>query len=151
MISAVSKALLRDPSGQSARRQATLRYIALLLLVTGASCRSDRPDRVPVSGQVQIDGRPLTAGTITFVPENARASSGKIDTQGRFELMCYDGQDGAVLGRHRVAVSAIEGTSEEQQRWLAPQKYASHTTSGLEVEITGPTDSVRIELTSGGN
>lgn len=112
-----------------------------------AGCSDGRPVRVTVSGQVLIDGQPLTVGNIKFVPEGARPSSSKIDSEGRFTLTCYDGDDGVVPGKHRAQVSAVEVLGPSKVRWHAPQKYADFRTSELEYEITEPTDDLKIELT----
>ncbi len=125
----------------------SLRLILLLLAAGLAGCDDGRPDRVPVAGKVLIDGKPLTLGYIRFVPPDARASGGEIGADGRFTLTCYDGQDGAVLGSHRIEVTAGENLGENAKRWLAPKKYADATTSGLSQEVTGPTDSLVINLT----
>jgi hypothetical protein len=118
---------------------------AVAILSTG--CSDGRPTRVQVSGQVLIDGRPLTVGNVKFVPEGSRPSSGKLDAQGKFTLTCYDGEDGVVPGRHRAQISAMEVISGSKVKWLAPPKYADFRTSELEFEITEPTDDLRIELT----
>jgi len=120
--------------------------IVVVLLV---GCNDGRPRRVPVSGQVLIDGKPLTYADLKFVPEGARPSYGKLDSNGRFTLTCYDGNDGVVPGLHRVAVSGSE-VKQEQTMWHAPIKYANFRTSGITVQIDGPTDSLVIELGSDG-
>src|ERR1044071_5554060 len=74
----------------------------LLALVSGLGCSDGRPVRVPISGTVTIDGEPVTRGSIKFVPDNGRPSSGQINADGRFTLTCYDGNDGALPGKHRV-------------------------------------------------
>jgi hypothetical protein len=117
------------------------------VLVLSAGCGEGRPDRVAVSGRVLIDGQPLTVGNVKFVPDGARASSGKLDAEGKFTLMCYDGGDGVVPGRHRAQISAMEVISASKVKWLAPPKYADFRTSELEFEITEPTDDLKIELT----
>lgn len=119
------------------------------LLVSAAllGCSDGRPARVNVSGQVLIDGKPLTVGNVKFVPEGARPSAGKLDESGRFTLTCYDGGDGVVPGRHRAQISAMEVIGPSKVRWLAPPKYADFRTSELEFEITEPTDDLKIELT----
>jgi len=122
------------------------RLIAAAALVA-SGCGDKRPDRVQVSGHVLIDGQPLTVGNVKFVPSGARASSGTLDGEGKFKLTCYDGGDGAVPGRHRVQISSMEVISASKVKWLAPPKYADFRTSGLEFEITEPTDDLKIELT----
>jgi len=127
-----------------ARRTAFFASVLALVLLSG--CGETRPDRVPVSGQVLIDGKPLTCGHVRFVPEGARPSGGTIGPDGRFSLTCYDGEDGAVPGHHRIEVSASE-PAPGGTRWHAPKKYNRYETSGLETNVDGPTDSVTIELT----
>jgi hypothetical protein len=136
------------------RRISNFRRIALacaggfLLLLGGCSYYDlDRPVRVPVSGKVLIDGKPLEYGFIRFIPSNARPSGGKIDRYGRFALSCFEDNDGAVPGLHKVAVVSCEPLSETEVIWHLPKKYGECATSGLEQRIDGPTDSVVINLT----
>jgi hypothetical protein len=119
---------------------------ALAVLTCCAGCGDGLPRRVPVSGKVLIDGRPLKFGFVRFIPSGARPSGGKLDAEGRFTLTCFEGNDGAVPGKHRVEVAASETLSATKVRWHAPKKYNDFGTSGLEQEITEPTDSVVIAL-----
>jgi hypothetical protein len=130
------------------KRTATI-VIVLLSFTAITGCGDGRPKRVPVSGQVLIDGKPLTHGYVQFAPGDSRASTGGLDNNGRFVLTCFEMGDGAVTGKHQVAVMSQEAIGQESIKWHAPKKYASAATSGLEQEITGPTDSVKIELTWG--
>ncbi len=123
---------------------------ALLFLSAVVGCGDGRPTRVPVSGHVLIDGKPLTHGYVQFAPADSRASTGGFDVDGRFVLTCFEMGDGAVTGKHKIAVMAQEAIGQETIKWHAPKKYANAATSGLEREITGPTDSIKIELTWGG-
>jgi hypothetical protein len=122
---------------------------ALALVLSG--CSDGRPTRVPVSGRVTIDGQPLTKGYIFLVPEGDRAAQGRIDTDGRFTLGTFDDTDGAVVGKHRVAVISRDVLSPTKIRWLAPQKYVDPRLSDLNVSIDGPTDSLAIELSWAGD
>jgi hypothetical protein len=117
-------------------------------ILASTGCDDGRPERVTVSGRVLIDGKPLTIGNVKFVPNGARPSSGKLDQDGRFTLTCFDGNDGAVPGLHRVQVSAMEVVDQNKVRWLAPIRYANFRTSGIEIEITEPVDDLTIELSS---
>ncbi len=123
--------------------------IGVVGLILAGGCNDGRPTRVPVSGQVLIDGKPLTVGDVKFVPDGARPSSGRIDESGRFVLTCYDGEDGAVPGIHRVQVSASD-INQSKVRWHAPIKYANFRTSGITFDLTEATDFLVIELMSDG-
>lgn len=113
-------------------------------------CRGDRPNIVPVSGQVLIDGRPLSYGVVQFTPHGSRSSYGNLDRDGRFRLTCRDTNDGAVVGQHAVTVNGAEvlvsNNKLTKQRWHAPKKYADSATAGLIQEIAGPKDDVEIKI-----
>lgn len=127
--------------------------LAVLLGWLGAmvvGCGDGRPKRVAVSGQVLIDGKPLPGGNIKFVPYGARPSMGTIGEQGHFTLTCFDGEDGAIPGKHRIEIVSNEVLSQTAIRWYSPKKYADFLTSGLEVDVTVPTDTLKIHLTWNG-
>lgn len=125
----------------------------LLLLACAISafvgCSDGRPTRVPVSGVVLIDGQPLTRGNIKFVPVGGRPSAGKVGEDGKFVLTCYDGNDGAILGTHRVQVASNRIISDSKIEWFAPPSYADFRTSGIEIQIDEPISDLKIELTWG--
>lgn len=123
---------------------------ALGFVAATSGCGDRRPERVPVAGIVLIDGQPLNRGNIKFVPKNGRPSAGKIGPDGRFNLTCYDGNDGALLGTHRVQVSSSNIISDNKIEWFAPQQYADFRTSGIEVEVTESVEDLKIELSWGG-
>lgn len=125
----------------------TISILVLTAIVAGiAGCGDGRPPRVPVSGQVLIDDKPLSYGTIQFIPTGARLSQGLLDRDGRFTLTCFGDNDGAVTGRHAVTVRAGEPIGPNQIRWHAPKKYTDPRTSGLIQEISGETTDVVIRL-----
>jgi hypothetical protein len=120
--------------------------VAMLSCCALAGCDDGRPRRVPVSGRVLIDGKPLRCGFVRFVPADARPSGGQIDRHGCFRLTCFEENDGAVPGTHKISVTGCEAT-DDYVIWNAPKKYADPETSGLVQVIDGPTDSVEINLT----
>jgi hypothetical protein len=128
--------------------------MCVLLLGTVAlasvGCGDSRPKRVPIAGTVVIDGQPLTGGSIMFIHPSSRPSSGMIDKTGHFNLSCYEIGDGAVVGKHRVQVTACLPINDRSNRWIAPKKYADANSSGLEVEVTEPKNDVKIDLSWGG-
>lgn len=140
-----------NASQRATRERVATIVTSILLLTAVAGCSDGRPERVPVSGQVLIDGVPLKHGYVRFVPKGARPSGGKLDENGRFTLESYDGGDGAVSGTHQVSVAASEYISASQTRWHAPKKYADFNASGLQQEIDGPTDSIVVNLSWSGD
>lgn len=125
-----------------------LRRMAIVLAIAAATlgCSDGLPTRVPVSGVVLIDGKPLTSGSIMVVPAGQRPAGGSIGPDGRFTLSCFAQNDGVVPGTHRVAVQANEHIGERETRWLAPKKYGNVATSGLTLTVAEPTDDVVINL-----
>ncbi len=121
--------------------------IAISAITVATGCGDHRPTRVPVSGQVLIDGKPLDYGFVRFTPLDSRAATGALDKEGRFKLTCFEPNDGAVTGHHIVTVMGQEPIGETILKWHAPKKYADPSTSGLTQEIAGPTDNIVINLT----
>lgn len=140
-------ALEVKPSVSNRTRRAV---IASLILILSGGCGDGRPQLVPVSGRVVIDGQPVEHGNIRFYPKGYRAASGKLGAGGRFELTTYEAGDGCVPGKHAVTVNAREIISQDSIRWHAPKRYRDLQTADLEIEIEVPTDSVEIELTWAG-
>jgi hypothetical protein len=85
--------------------------LAAILLITGCSKTENMPTLVPVSGNVTLDGRPVTAGQVTFFPEfNTKAGmcTGTINTEGAYEIKTSsDNQtkSGAPPGKYKVTVT----------------------------------------------
>lgn len=128
----------------------TIPHAGLGLLLAAAIGCERGPGLVPVSGHVLIDGQPLQQGSIQFVHPSTRPAGGRIAKDGRFELSYLKAGDGALVGHYKVKVTAVEPVGTDQQRWLAPKKYADENTSGIEVDITGPKQDLAINLTWGG-
>src|SRR3954465_9498922 len=89
-----------------------------LVFASLQGCGDGRPTRVPVSGQVLIDGKPLTRGDVRFVSTVGRASQGALGSEGRFRLTCFEENDGALLGTHKVSITAAEGLGPNATRWF---------------------------------
>lgn len=120
--------------------------VALPILVL-VGCGDGRPTRVPVSGQVLIDGQPLKYGFVRFMPANARASGARLDENGRFSLTCFEPNDGAVIGTHQVTINAGQMIARDKLKWHAPKKYVAPETAGIQQEIKEPVDNLTINLT----
>lgn len=121
------------------------------MLLASTGCGGSHPGIVPVKGKVTIDGKPVTTGQVYVYAEGQRPATGKIQTDGSFQLSSFAFNDGAPTGTHLATVSAVEGVDDRTNRWHAPKKYASETSSELWVTIDGPTEDLKIELTWDGS
>jgi hypothetical protein len=128
-------------------RNLVLVLLSLASIAIAEGCGDGRPERVPIAGQVLIDGRPLAHGSVMFVTDNHRPAGGILDQEGRFQLTCYEAGDGAVRGSHKVKITATEQVGESAVRWHAPKRYADEKTSGIVVVVDEAKDDVVIELT----
>lgn len=117
---------------------------------------NNRLATAPVSGTVTLDGKPLPYGQVVFQPLNGRIAKGSIE-DGRFTLGTYEAADGAVMGRHRVSVSARKKLEGEEPgapgvpRFgpsLIPERYDDSAASGLEFEVVSGDNIFHIELSS---
>jgi hypothetical protein len=119
-----------------------------------AGCSSKRGlETAPVKGKITFKGKPLPNGTVMFVPGEGPAATGEIDKDGNYRLTTYSTGDGAVLGNHKVSITALAdiGTALPEQRnplppSLVPDKYLSHETSGLTFEVKRGNNEANFEL-----
>src|SRR5262249_44285602 len=93
---------------------------------------------LPVSGQVTVNGTPLTFGAVSFRPDASRGNTtlhhptGEIDSQGNFELYTAR-QKGAPPGWYKVLVFADENQKQgavhpAPPRWAINPKSTSEAT-----------------------
>jgi hypothetical protein len=92
------------------RAQLVLGLAVMLAMGCGGSERF-----VPVSGKVTLNGKPLAHATVSFQPfakpgsiEAGEGSTGKTNEKGEFRLTSSTGKTGALAGRHRVGISALD-------------------------------------------
>jgi hypothetical protein len=95
-------------------RKAVLRYgrvvfiSGLLTLVAAGGCqRGPTWNLAPVEGTVTKGGRPLPGIQVVFLPDTDAGmtgprSSGRTDATGHYRLRADNGEDGVVIGKHRV-------------------------------------------------
>lgn len=133
----------------------TRRRLAVVLMVAALNaggCGQGRPATVRIRGTVILDGQPIPQATVLFVPvAGGVPARGFTGTDGSFTLTSFVDGDGAVAGRHRVAVSKMKVTGVEATEdglapatvsgemrtiWVTPRKYSDVETSGLEIEVT---------------
>lgn len=93
---------LQSPRVRIAQLKSGLLCVGLIAIV-GCGNSVDGPLRASVNGTVTLDGKPLEAGTIRFVPlaETGGPKTSASIVNGRFDL---PGDVGPVVGQHRVEI-----------------------------------------------
>lgn len=86
-----------------------------------------------VTGKVTYKGKPIPEGTIMFVPQSGFAAAGTINADGTYRLISGKPGDGAVIGRHKIAV--IPPFQPQAGYPSFPKKYQDAETSGLVAEV----------------
>jgi hypothetical protein len=120
------------------------------LLLFSAGCGSPTQ---PVDGRVLFPGgEPATrleGYMVTFesTGEPRVSASGVVQADGTFQVGTYRERDGAVLGKHRVALTPpLPYTDSPPIRSRILAKYEKFDTSGLEVTITRGRNAVTLEV-----
>ena len=84
--------------------------VTTLAAVGCGGATSDGLPREPISGEVTLDGRPLEAGEITFVPDGFEGLPiGAQVEDGRFSV---PREDGPIPGNYRVSVYSSKPTGK---------------------------------------
>ena len=123
-----------------------LRYLVLLALFCALGCGGEKV--ASVSGTVTLDGKPLPNAAVTFQPVGegsltpGEGSYARTDNQGRYTLERKGGQKGAVVGRHRVEITARiddgQDKPDQDRRTRAkervPPRYNTQSTLNFEVK-----------------
>jgi hypothetical protein len=117
----------------------------------------------PIRGKVvfqdtQAPATELAGYVVTLESVDGQVSaSGVVAPDGTFEVSTYELGDGAVPGRHRVALNApmshelIEGPDAAEAAPLIPDKYGSPATSGLEITVDSSGQEVELSLERAGS
>jgi len=136
--------------------------IAVGVVATG--CSGGGPAVAPVTGTVTLDGQPLANASVTFQPiaegsvDAGPASTATTDAQGAFVLKTAEGEEGAVVGKHRIMVFSAGGGAGPQDEdniygsapaEKVPAQYNTQTTLEFEVPPGGST-AANFELSSQG-
>lgn len=123
-----------------------IKSLALVLAIGGMASGCSKKSGMataPVSGKVTYRGKAVPTGTVMFVPgAGGPAATGEISSDGSYKLTTYATGDGAVIGTHKVTVTALQGMGDvlpEQRNAtpppLVPAKYLNGETSGLVADV----------------
>ncbi len=118
--------------------------LASLAALTLVGCGSDPMNAATVKGKVLLDGKPLTKGSVRFVPDKAKGNTagveptGIIGESGEYELIT-NGKSGAPLGSYTVCVVSGEipdsGNPTAVPKGGPAPRFAQPETSKLTVEV----------------
>jgi len=108
--------------------------LLLLLPALAGGCGPTPPRLAPVQGRVTYRGQPVVHAAVEFTPDAAKgtrgpSSAGGTGSDGVFRLRCPPYGAGAVVGHHRVTVTAYPGSA------AVPSSYANPATTRLCVEV----------------
>lgn len=149
--------------------------IALLsaLFFVGCTPGSSNPKTYPVTGTVTKGGKPVSGAQIVFVSveQGGQSAFATTDAEGKYQLMTFEPNDGALPGTYVIKVSKYEGgvvptstetrnlTPEEEAKLYnpdekappppknaLPEKYASEVTSGLKHTVSSSPSTFDIEI-----
>jgi len=139
-----------------------LPLLGLSVLVLGVYWGADylmgSRDKMPplgrVTGKVQIDGRPIPNARLTFQPTEALAvmdaknlgsSAGISDGNGNYMMFYVQGIPGAVIGKHKITVSAMDANGQE----LVPLEWNQNP--GNQVEVKAGSNTFNFEIQTNGS
>lgn len=126
--------------------------VAAMTLGAGA-CGSKRPNTAVVRGMVKVDGVPLSTGQIEFHPKSGeRPARSVINADGTYQLTTFNRADGAILGAHRVTITATKtigpsppasiqdeakqgAAGQPRLVWLVSEKYSDAATTDLIADV----------------
>ena len=127
-----------------------MRLLVLCSLFLAAGCSSKT---VPVNGRVKLtdgsDPSALAGYEVSLRAEAQKISgSGEIRPDGTFKISTYGADDGAVPGRHQVAVTPPQSPDPDKPppKPVIPKKYFDFPSSELTVDIQPGRGDVTLEL-----
>ena len=118
---------------------------AVAAALAGAGCGGG-PTMGRVSGTVSAGGKPLDAGTVTFIATDGQRpnATGAIQPGGSYKLQTAEPGDGAVVGEYHVAITDVDSTAYNtdlpgapvaKPKSAIPSTYQDAKTSGLTARV----------------
>ncbi len=127
------------------------KYLALFTfsVVAVIGCGPAGPEMGDVTGTVTFQGKPLSTGTITFIPETDGLPSAfaEIQENGTYVAQTRDFGNGVPVGKHRVMIIAVKDHGPEAPvEAILPVKYSSDRQSGLTADVSAGENIVDFSL-----
>lgn len=127
--------------------------LAAAVLVLAAGC-GPTTKLAPAGGVLLIDDKPAPNIAVQFIPQGTTGptSYGTTDEQGRFTLKTTDGADGAMVGKHKVTLVALDDERVPQGQVAKKKPRISDRyaiiTNGLDAEVKEGGGSIELKATS---
>jgi len=120
--------------------------LAGVVSLPGCGGDASRPKLGKVTGVVTLDGKPLPAAQVEFVPQSGRPSLAETGTDGSYRLQFTADEDGALVGSHTVKIhTAVDGRMDRTEE-LVPAQY--HSKSELKAEVKPGSNTFNFDLKS---
>lgn len=137
--------------------------VACVGLISLSGCFGGNSDVGSVTGTITIDGEPINYAKVTFMPTQGRASVGLTDANGVYKLVYVIGQDGALIGNHKVIIQSEvvkepaygqeDGGTKDPVRTtgrkeLLPKENCDRNLTKLTAIVESGTNEINFDLTS---
>lgn len=141
-----------DITGHLGIDMARIVLLSILAFVSLAGCGPSGPARYPISGEVTLDGQPLSEGLILFYPADNKLDADTAPiANGKFSLTATSGakrvEIEATKPSDKEEPSAIDGKPVRQRISLIPSRYKRNQLLKAEV-IAGSNPPLRFDLTT---
>jgi len=133
-------------------RSKNVSILLCFVLLTTWGCGDGRPQRSSVTGTVSYNGKPLSIGSLVFVPIGGGPSAqGKISRDGFYEMGTFEDDDGVIPGDYKIMIVALtssggSGLPEDTVKAntepvsVIPDWYGDLEKSGLVVTVKADQD-----------
>jgi hypothetical protein len=101
-----------------------------LALVLSGCGGAELPELACVTGNVTLDGKPLSGVIIVAYPEVGRPATANVDEFGNYELQYKKGIEGTKLGKNRISFTWPTGASGP----AIPAKWGDRSQETIEVK-----------------
>ncbi len=132
------------------------RMVLVVVMLAAGGCGPHGETTAIVRGKVTYKGKAVPNGTVNFIPVKGPAATGEIQPDGSYTLTTYKSGDGAVLGKHKVIVVAMQdmGSVLPESRNplpppIVPMKYTSLATTDLTADVEQKENTINFDLTEG--
>ncbi len=105
-----------------------------LMICVAAGCGRSGPEVAPVKGHITLDGKPLVAADIEFLPDDKHSpSTGRTDQDGNYELLYKRGIVRAPVGQYTVRISFYRNAIANPPN--IPERYNKQSQLHEEVKV----------------